>query len=82
MSEVENLFNKLNADLAPGQEKRINVDDIELKGEILTGDPVDFSHGDVDAFKPVPGALDNFVYALKKSAVRRLIRFTAAVKIF
>ena len=66
MSEVENLFNKLNADLAPGQEKRINVDDIEFKGEILTGDPVDFSHGDVDAFKPVPGALDNFVYGFEE----------------
>lgn len=66
MSLVENLFDKLNADLAPGQEKRLNFDDIELKGENLQGEPVDFSHGDVDAFEPVPGALDNFNYGFKE----------------
>lgn len=66
MSTVENLFNKLNADLAPGQEKRLNFDDIELKGENLPGEPVDFSHGDVDAFEPIPGSLDNFNYGFKE----------------
>ncbi|WP_462421675.1 pyridoxal phosphate-dependent aminotransferase [Salinicoccus sp. Marseille-QA3877] len=66
MSSVEELFNKLNADLAPGQEKRLNFDDIELKGENLPGEPVDFSHGDVDAFEPVPGALENFNYGFRE----------------
>lgn len=66
MSSVEELFNKLNADLAPGQEKRLNFDDIELKGENLPGEAVDFSHGDVDAFEPIPGALENFIYGFKE----------------
>lgn len=66
MSQVEDLFAKLNADLAPGQEKRLNFDDIELKGENLPGEPVDFSHGDVDAFEPVPDSLDNFNYGFKE----------------
>ncbi|SDK60754.1 pyridoxal phosphate-dependent aminotransferase [Lacicoccus qingdaonensis] len=66
MSSVEDLFDKLNADLAPGQEKRLNFDDIELKGGNLPGEPVDFSHGDVDAFEPVPGALENFNYGFKE----------------
>lgn len=66
MSSVEDLFDKLNADLAPGQEKRLNFDDIELKGGNLPGEPVDFSHGDVDAFGPVPGALENFNYGFKE----------------
>lgn len=55
MSSVEDLFDKLNADLAPGQEKRLKFDDIELRGDNLPGEPVDFSHGDVDAFEPIPG---------------------------
>ena len=66
MPSAEDLFDKLNADLAPGQEKRLNFDDIELKGEGLPGEPVDFSHGDVDAFEPVPGALENFNYGFKE----------------
>lgn len=66
MSKVENLFNKLNADLAPGQEKLLNFDNIVLKGEELDGDPVDFSHGDVDVFEPIPGSLDNFNYGFKE----------------
>ncbi|WP_052254849.1 pyridoxal phosphate-dependent aminotransferase [Salinicoccus sp. YB14-2] len=66
MSSVEDLFDKLNADLAPGQEKRLNFDDIELQGENLEGEPVDFSHGDVDAFEPIPGSLDNFNYGFKE----------------
>ena len=72
MSEVENLFNKLNADLAPGQEKRINVDDIEFKGEILTGDPVDFSTVMSMLLNPSPVHLIILFTALKKSAVRSL----------
>ena len=66
MSSVEKLFDKLNADLAPGQEKRLNFDDIELKGHSLPGEPVDFSHGDVDAFEPIPGSLDSFNYGFNE----------------
>ncbi len=66
MSSIDKIFGKLDAALAPGQEKRLNFDEIELKGEIVPGQPVDFSHGDVDAFAPIPGALENFNYGVRE----------------
>jgi aspartate/methionine/tyrosine aminotransferase len=60
MSNIEALFEKLNADNAPGQEERQDDIQIDIKGEILGGQPVDFSHGDVDAHTPTPGAIDYF----------------------
>ncbi len=35
-----------------------------MRGSIIAGRPVDFSHGDVDAFLPTPGASDRFSEAL------------------
>ncbi|MFD2829074.1 pyridoxal phosphate-dependent aminotransferase [Corticicoccus populi] len=60
MNHIESLFEKLNADNAPGQEKRQNKNDIEIKGESLEGIFVDFSHGDVDAHQPLPESIDYF----------------------
>ncbi|ETF01259.1 aspartate aminotransferase [Advenella kashmirensis W13003] len=66
MDLIETKFLKLAADNAPGQETRINrIGDsgsvVALKGGELSGVPVDFSHGDVDAFLPSPGAQEAFV---------------------
>lgn len=68
MSSIEQKFAKLGTDHAPGQEVRQGAmtdagADTGLRGESLTGTPVDFSHGDVNdtAFGPTPGALDAFV---------------------
>lgn len=51
-------FNALAADNAPGQEVRQGTDDLSsiMRGGKLEGTPVDFSHGDVDAFPPTPGS--------------------------
>lgn len=57
---IEEKFSKLGIEHAPGQEDRQQSDDLELIGERLEGEPVDFSHGDVDAHEPIPGALDRF----------------------
>lgn len=54
-------FSKIGVDNAPGQEVRQKVSEISLLGEKIPGTPVDFSHGDVDAFEPIPGTLDAFV---------------------
>jgi aspartate/methionine/tyrosine aminotransferase len=51
----------LSVDTAPGQEVRQKVDGVDLRGEKLRGIPVDFSHGDVNAFAPVRDSLDAFV---------------------
>ncbi|MEH2489220.1 pyridoxal phosphate-dependent aminotransferase [Bradyrhizobium sp. AZCC 2230] len=51
---------------APGQEVRQAAGDVGnlMRGGKLSGRPVDFSHGDVDAFLPTPGASDHFLEAL------------------
>lgn len=64
MSSIEQKFAKLGTDHAPGQEVRQGrASETGLRGESLSGVPVDFSHGDVNetAFGPTPGALEQFV---------------------
>lgn len=63
MTTLEDKFRKLGTDNAPGQELRQNDSHLNsmLIGNSLSGIPVDFSHGNVDAFKPTPGSLDYFV---------------------
>ncbi|MEN6567029.1 MAG: pyridoxal phosphate-dependent aminotransferase, partial [Veillonellales bacterium] len=60
MDLLNEKFLKLGVENAPGQEARQNTNEIKLQGEKLSGTPVDFSHGDVDAFEPIPGTLDVF----------------------
>lgn len=59
---IQEKFRKLGTDNAPGQELRQQADGIEalMRGEKLEGTPVDFSHGDVDAFTPTPGSFEIF----------------------
>lgn len=61
MNSVENKFTKLGVDNAPGQEKMDNSINNLLIGENIVGETVDFSHGDVDAFKPIPKSLETFI---------------------
>ena len=58
MTTLDEKFQALEADYAPGQEVRQNTGDLNaiMRGELLEGIPVDFSHGDVDAFPPTPGS--------------------------
>lgn len=60
MSSIEDKFAKLGAEFAPGQEVRQNVDSISAEVDKIPGTPVDFSHGDIDAHEPIPGAQDVF----------------------
>lgn len=60
MEYIDEKFTKLGVDNAPGQEVRQNVSSISLMGEEIKGSPVDFSHGDVDAFEPAIGAFEAF----------------------
>ncbi|MEM8794501.1 MAG: pyridoxal phosphate-dependent aminotransferase [Pseudomonadota bacterium] len=54
---IQTIFNAIRTDAAPGQEVRA-ADGLPpgATGEMLPGSPVDFSHGDVDAHPPTPGA--------------------------
>lgn len=62
MTSIEDKFKALATDNAPGQETRQKTGDIDalMRGDFLEGTPVDFSHGDVDAFTPTPGSFEEF----------------------
>lgn len=58
MMTLDEKFKALEADNAPGQEVRQDIGGVDgiMRGKKLDGVPVDFSHGDVDAFPPAPGS--------------------------
>lgn len=60
MSSIEEKFKKLGIDSAPGQEGRQKQATLDLRGDKIEGTPVNFSHGDVDAFLPLPGSREAF----------------------
>jgi aspartate/methionine/tyrosine aminotransferase len=68
MSNLERKFAKLGVETAPGQETRQALAEIDFQGEQLSGTPVDFSHGDVDAFPPIPGSREAFVRGFDEGA--------------
>ena len=61
MTGLTEKFSKLGVDSAPGQEAHQNTDSLNLRGTSLEGVPVDFSHGDVNAFPPIPGSKNTFL---------------------
>ena len=60
MDYLTEKFAKLGVDNAPGQEKLQKQEELPVRGEAIEGPEVDFSHGDVDAHKPIPGCLEEF----------------------
>ena len=58
MMTLDEKFRALDTDSAPGQEARQDISDLNaiMRGDKFDGIPVDFSHGDVDAFPPTPGS--------------------------
>ncbi len=67
---LQEKFALLGIDNAPGQESLQKSTTLELRGEKLSGAPVDFSHGDVDAHKPIPGSLGTFVEGYLEGGVQ------------
>ena len=61
MDQLHKKFAKLGVDNAPGQEVRQGPEKFQFIGEVIPGKAVDFSHGDVNAFAPIPGTLDEFI---------------------
>ncbi len=59
---LDTKFARLGTDNAPGQEVRQKTAEIEtlMIGDRLEGRTVDFSHGDVDAHEPTPGAYEAY----------------------
>lgn len=65
MNLLNEKFSKLGVDNAPGQEVRQDAKEIQFLGEVIPGKAVDFSHGDVNAFEPIPGTLDKFIMGVE-----------------
>ncbi|PZO81443.1 MAG: pyridoxal phosphate-dependent aminotransferase [Mesorhizobium amorphae] len=68
VSAIETKFAGLATENAPGQEVRLKgaLGDGFLRGEPIEGRPVDFSHGDVDAFPPIESAWEHFAEGYAK----------------
>ena len=61
MSDIEGLFEKLNADNAPGQESRNQSREIELKGEMCEAPFVELSYENMaDAAKGSIKVMENY----------------------
>ncbi len=70
MISINDKFAMLATDNAPGQEGRQKASNLGplLRGGPMEGRPVDFSHGDVNAFEPSPRAIDAFVAGVEAGA--------------
>ncbi|MBC7707448.1 MAG: pyridoxal phosphate-dependent aminotransferase [Rhodoferax sp.] len=70
MRNLTDKFAMLATDNAPGQEGRQKTADLGpwMRGGPIEGKPVDFSHGDVNAFQPTPGSFGAFVAGVEAGA--------------
>lgn len=66
---IESKFSRLGTDNAPGQEVRQSMAGAP-RGEPLPGRKVDFSHGDIDAHEPTPGAFELFSEGVRLGGAR------------
>ncbi len=80
---IQSKFARLATDNAPGQEVRQSAGGIEalLRGAPLAGTPVDFSHGDVDAHEPTPGAFDVFAAGVAKGGAQAYTEYRGDIGI-
>ena len=82
MTTLAVRFESLATDDAPGQEVRRLADvSVLAVGERLTGKPVDFSHGDVDAFQPAPGAFEAFAAGVRLGGSRAYTEYRGDAEI-
>jgi aspartate/methionine/tyrosine aminotransferase len=83
MSSIETKFTKLATDNAPGQEVRQSAGAVEalLRGGNIPGVPVDFSHGDVDAFVPTPGSFEAFSAGVERGGRQAYTEYRGSLEI-
>ena len=67
---IQEKFQRLGIDNAPGQESLQKAKVLDLRGEKLEGPAVDFSHGDVDAHQPTPGSFEVFAAGVEEGAAQ------------
>lgn len=83
MKTIEEKFRALATEHAPGQEVRQQIGDLDtiMRGDRFEGVPVDFSHGDVDAFPPTPGALEAWNGGYQRGAQQAYTEYRGGARI-
>ncbi|MEJ2545053.1 MAG: pyridoxal phosphate-dependent aminotransferase [Calditrichaceae bacterium] len=83
MTTLDLKFRALEADNAPGQEIRQETSNLDkiMRGEKYSGIPVDFSHGDVDAFPPTPGSSEAWKNGFDKGGQQAYTEYRGAAQI-
>lgn len=85
MSFIQEKFDRLSTDHAPGQEVRLHGNGLEtlLRGDTLPGTPVDFSHGDVNtsAFAPTPGSLTEFIQGVGRGGEQAYTEYRGSAEL-
>ena len=83
MTALDEKFRALETDNAPGQEVRQAIGDLDamMRGDKLDGIPVDFSHGDVDAFPPTPGSSGAWKDGFDRGGSQAYTEYRGAAKI-
>ncbi|MFG1463756.1 pyridoxal phosphate-dependent aminotransferase [Xanthobacter sp. DSM 24535] len=83
MPSALDKFAALATDHAPGQEVRQGTGDVAgiMRGETMPSRLVDFSHGDVDAFTPTPGAAEAFSLAVEAGGRQAYTEYRGAADI-
>lgn len=76
MDTLKEKFSKLGVDNAPGQEDRQQKVSLPLCGDPIQGEAVDFSHGDVNAFEPIPGSLESFTEGFCEGAAQAYTEYS------
>jgi len=80
---LDEKFRALETDNAPGQEVRQDIGDLNaiMRGGKFDGVPVDFSHGDVDAFPPTPGSSEAWKDGFDRGGQQAYTEYRGAAQI-
>lgn len=80
---LDKKFKALEAENAPGQEVRQDLSQLDniMKGRKLEGVPVDFSHGDIDAFPPTPNSEKYWEEGFSRGASQAYTEYRGALDI-
>ena len=80
---LDEKFRTLETDNAPGQEVRQKIGDFNaiMRGDKSDGIPVDFSHGDVDAFPPTPGSSEAWKGGFERGGQQAYTEYRGAAQI-
>lgn len=83
MITPDEKFKALETENAPGQELRQEIGDLDalMRGDKFEGVPVDFSHGDVDAFPPTPGSAEAWKDGFERGGQQAYTEYRGAARI-